>query len=168
MITISRQSGLSGVPGELVYLRAELGLVGDAWNSMGAKWQDIAALWLRAETKLSNCGHSDLSITQIRKSTIPEDWKDWMASKLMRTDAQHPAESFGQVFTEYLKGLPSFTMNNGGTVMTQIWCRPGRTGIVGLLLCLYWQSTYSGAGNDYEDNLKRVESIFQAILTSNW
>ena len=117
---------------------------------------------------LSKCGRSDLSFTQIRKSTIPEDWKDWMDSKLMRTDVEHPAESFRQVFTEYLKGLPSFTNRHGGTVMTQIWCRPGWTGIVGLLLCLYWQSTYSGARNDYEDDLKHVKSIFQAILTSNW
>ena len=101
---------------------------------MGAKWQDIAALWLRAETVLSQSSHSNLSFTQICKSTIPEDWKNWKNSKLMWTNAQTPVESFRKVFTEYLKGLPPTTIQCGGTVMVQIWCRPGQTGIIGLLL----------------------------------
>ena len=41
---------------------------------------------------------------------------------------------------------------------------PGKTGILGLLLCLYWQAEYSGGGNDWKANIKRVESIFSAIL----
>ena len=78
-----------------------------------------------------------------------------------------PAESFRKVFTNYLKGLPLTTMETGGTVMTEIWCCPGKMGILGLLLCLYWQLEYSGAGLYWEGNVKHVESIFNAILTSN-
>jgi len=86
-----------------------------------------------------------------------------MNSKLMNIDARPPADSFGKVFTAYLKGLSSSNMKDRGTVMTEIWCRPGKTGILGLLLCLYWQAEYSGAGNDWKQNMKRVEDIFNAI-----
>ena len=74
-----------------------------------------------------------------------------------------PVESFRKVFTDYLKGLPLTTMETGGTVMTEIWCCPGKMGILGLLLCLYWQLEYSGAGLYWEGNVKHVESIFNAI-----
>jgi hypothetical protein len=87
-----------------------------------------------------------------------------MCAKVMKTDATRPAEEFGQVFTKYLNELPSSTMAIKGTVMTEVWCRPGKTGIIGLLLCLYWQAEYSGAGNDWKANSKRVEYIFNAIL----
>ena len=82
----------------------------------------------------------------------------------MKTDVVRPPESFGKVFTNYLKGLPSTVLEIGGTVMTEIWCRPGKTGIMGLLLCLNWQAVYSGAGRDWEGNMKCVEAIFNAIL----
>ena len=45
-----------------------------------------------------------------------------------------------------------------------LWCRQGKTGIIGLILCLYWQDTFSGAGNDWKANMQRVENIFNAIL----
>ena len=48
--------------------------------------------------------------------------------------------------------------------MTEIWCCLGKTGILGLILCLYWQAEHSGAGNDWIENMKRVEGIFNAIL----
>ena len=86
-----------------------------------------------------------------------------MNAKLMSIDAKCPAEPFRKAFTGYLKGLPSSTMKNNGTVMTEIWCRPGKTGIIGLLLCLNWQAVYSGAGNDWKQNMKRVEGILNAI-----
>ena len=86
---------------------------------------------------------------------------------LMRTDAWPPAESFRKVFNNYQKGLPLTTMESGGTVMTEIWCHPGKMGILGLLLCLYWQLEYSGAVLDWEGNVKRMELIFNAILKSN-
>jgi len=43
---------------------------------------------------------------------------------------------FGQVLTDYLKGLPSSVLQNWGTVMTQLWCRPGKT----VFLALYFVS----------------------------
>jgi len=87
-----------------------------------------------------------------------------MNAKLMKTDAKRPSDTFGKVFTDYLNGLLSTTSNIGGTAMAAIWCHPGKTGILGLLLCLYWQAEYSGGGNDWKANIKRVESIFSAIL----
>ena len=50
------------------------------------------------------------------------------------------------------------------TVMSEVWAHPGKTGVIGLLLCLYWQAEYSGAGNDWNDNVKCIDSIFDAIL----
>jgi len=148
----------------LQYLREEVGLAGTQWESLGADWHALGALWLRAETALCKSGRVDLTYQEISSSSIPDEWKDWMYAKLMRTDANRPADTFGQVFTEYLNGLPETTRTNGGTIMSEVWCRPGRTGILGLLLCLYWQAEYSGAGNDWKVNLKVVEDIFNAIL----
>ena len=48
--------------------------------------------------------------------------------------------------------------------MSMIWCCPGKMGIVGLLLCLYWQVEYSGAGKDWESNITHNNAIFNAIL----
>ena len=146
--TLISLRGLSGVPAPLQYLREEVGLAGPDWESLGAEWKALAALWLHAEVLLSKSGRNDLSFDQIRQCSIPEPWKDWMSAKLMSIDANRPAEIFGTIFTEYLNKLPSSTMAIGGTVMTEIWCRPGKTGIIGLLLCLYWQAECSGAGND--------------------
>jgi hypothetical protein len=77
----------------------------------------------------------------------------------MKTEATHPAESFRKLFTNYLKGLPSTSLEIGGTVMMEIWCCPGKTGILGLLLCLNWQAEYSGAGRDWEGNASRLFSM---------
>jgi hypothetical protein len=152
------------VPTPLQYLREEVGLAGTQWESLGADWQALGALWLRAETALCKSGHVDLTYQEINSSSIPDEWKDWMYAKLMRTDANRPADTFGQVFTDYLNGLPETTQAIGGTIMSEVWCRPGRTGILGLLLCLYWQAEYSGTRNDWKVNLKVVEDIFNAIL----
>jgi len=87
-----------------------------------------------------------------------------MNAKLMQTDAKRPSDKFGKVFTDYLNGLPSTPSDIGGAVMAAVWCCPGQTGILGLLLCLYWQAEYSGGGNGWQANMKRVEGIFSAIL----
>jgi hypothetical protein len=131
---------------------------------LGAQWRSLAALWLRAESALSKSGRTDLSFTQICKASLPEEWKEWMNAKLMKTDAKCPSDKFGKVFTNYLNGLPSTPLDVGGAVMVAVWCRPGKTGILGLLLCLYWQAEYSGSRNDWQANMKRVEGIFSAIL----
>jgi hypothetical protein len=89
---------------------------------LGATWQVLAALWLRAETTLFKSGHTNLSFTEIQKATIPDEWKEWMNAKLLKTDVKHPAKSFRQVFTNYLNGLPSTVVDIGGTVVTEIWC----------------------------------------------
>ena len=78
-----------------------------------------------------------------------------------------PDESFQKSFTQYLKGLQLTTPDSGSTVMSMLWCHPGKTGILGLLLCLYWQAEYSSTGKDWEGNVKQVESIFNNILISN-
>jgi hypothetical protein len=128
------------------------------------QWRSLAALWLRAESALSKSGRTDLSFTQIRKASLPEEWKEWMNAKLMKTDTKRPSDKFGKVFTDYLNGLLSTPSDVGGAVMAAVWCRPGKTGILGLLLCLYWQAEYSGGGNDWQANMKCVEGIFSAIL----
>jgi hypothetical protein len=152
------------VPPSVHYLREEVGLAGLGWETMGAKWRALGSLWLRAEQALSKSGRTDLSVDEVRKSNIPEEWKDWMNAKITKIDARRPSESFGKTFTDYLKQLPSDTAQVGGTVMDHIWCRPGKTGILGLLLCIYWQAEHSGAGNDWESNIQYVEGIFNAIL----
>jgi hypothetical protein len=87
-----------------------------------------------------------------------------MSAKAMNVDAKSPLESFGKVFTAYLHSLPSGTDTISGTVMDQTWSQPGRTGVIGLILCLYWQAVYSGAGKDWLANIKLIERIFNAIL----
>jgi hypothetical protein len=152
------------MPSALLYLREEVGLSGAPWESFGAKWQALASLWLRAEATLVKSGRSDLSYNEIDQSSIPEEWKDWMSAKLLRTDAKRPPDSFGQRFTDYLQGVPSSSQDNRDNVMSEMWTRPGKTGIIGLLLCLYWQAEYSGGGKDWELNMDRVKCIFNAIL----
>ena len=76
-----------------------------------------------------------------------------MCAKLMKTDMVPPLEAFGKIFTNYLSGLPVTTLHIGGFVMEEVWSHPGKTGIIGLLLCLSWQAKYSGAGKDWEENI---------------
>ena len=164
---LTSEPGLRGIPAPLKYLSKEVRLVRDPWANLGKRWQSLAKLWLCMETVLLKSNHNDLSFTQIRKSTIPEDWKEWMNAKLMNTDARPPDESFGKSFTQYLKGLQLTTPDSGTTVMSMLWCGPGKTGNFGLVLCLYWQAEYSSARKDWEGNVKWVESIFNNILISN-
>jgi hypothetical protein len=152
------------MPSSLQHLREEVGLSGEPWETLGAKWKALAAKWLRAETALGKSGNVELTFNEIRQSTIPDDWKDWVWAKIIKVDAKPPSDSFGQVFTDYLRGLPTSSLKVGGTVMTEVWARPGKTGVIGLLLCLYWQAEYSGAGKDWNDNIKRIDGIFNAIL----
>ncbi|KAI0245018.1 hypothetical protein BJV78DRAFT_1159260 [Lactifluus subvellereus] len=157
--------GLSSIPPALQPFREELGLAGADWDAFGHDWQALATLWLRAETSVSKSGRADLTIAEIRSLSIPDEWKEWMTAKLMKTDTNPPSDAFGQVLTEYLSRLPPSVFKAGGkSVMTQVWCRLGRTGIVGLLLCLHWQVEYSGTRPEWKTNLKRVECIFKAII----
>lgn len=88
-----------------------------------------------------------------------------MNSKLTKTDMEHPTKVFGMVLTDYLKGVPSSMPEGHATVMSELWCRPGVTGIIGLLFCLYCQNKDTGALNEWKENLKRIEHIYSAIIT---
>ena len=157
--------GLSGIPPTLQFFKEEIGLVGPAWESLGREWQLLAKLWLHTELFLIKDARSDLSFNKICLSHIPQDWKDWMSAKLMSSNASQPAELFRSKFTMYLKGLPPSVRMTGGAVMEQVWCRSGKTGMVGLLLCLFWQAEYSEAGNEWKENIKCIQEVFQAILS---
>jgi hypothetical protein len=139
---------LGGVPSSLQFLHEEVGLSGAAWESLGVEWRALGAQWVQAETALSRSGRTDLSFNEVCKAPIPNEWKEWMNAKLMNIDVKRLAESFRKVFTDYLKSLPSTTLKAGGTVGMPMWCRPGKTGVPGLLLCLYWQAEYAGVGNN--------------------
>jgi hypothetical protein len=81
-------------------------------------------------------------------------------------DCPRPGEEFGNEFTDYLVGLPWTSLATGNGIMDEMWCRPGRTGTIVLLVGLYWQALYSGAGKKWASNLERVETIFRAILNA--
>ena len=131
---------------------------------MGVKWQALGSLWLYAEQALSKSGRTELSFAEIQQSNIPEEWKDWAYAKIMKVNARPPSESFVKNFTTYLSQYSSNTEDMAGMVMLNTWCQPGKKGILGLLVCLYWQAEYSGAGNDWETNHERVECILNVIL----
>jgi hypothetical protein len=101
---------------------------------------------------------------EINKLSIPDHSKQWMFAKAMNVDAKSLSESFKKVFTAYLHSLPLSTDTIGGTMMDQAWSRPGQTGVIGLILCLYWQAVYSGAGKDWRANIEHTKHIFNAIL----
>jgi hypothetical protein len=156
--------GLAGLPHSLQYLREEVGLCGKAWEDLGKPWHTIATLWLRAETVLAKTGRLDNEMKDVHSSSLPQPLKDWIYSKIMQQDATQPGEPFGNVFTDYLANLPWDALTQGDAVLDQIWCRPGKTGIIVLLLGLYWQAEHSEGRNAWQENVKRVDMIFQAIL----
>jgi len=161
LIYLPSLHGLSGVPTSLQHRHEEVRLAVPDWESSGEDWRTLATLWLCTETSLSKSGWTDLSFDQIGLLSIPDVWKYWMCPKVIKIDVNCPAEEFGKVFTKYLNELLSSTMVMKGTVMTEVWCCPGKTGIVRLLLCLYWQAEYAGAGHDWKVNSKRIKYIFQ-------
>ena len=83
----------------------------------------------------------------------------------MKTDSPKPADSFGRIFTQYLNGLLTGVLKPGGIVMQQMWCRPGKTGTLGLLLCLFWQAQYSGVETEWNNNINSVKQILNAIIS---
>ena len=69
-------------------------------------------------------------------------------------------EACGQLRTNlypYLNGLLT------GIVMQRMWCRPGKTGTLGLLLCLFWQAQYSGVEPEWNNNINSVKQILNYI-----
>lgn len=147
------------MPTNLQYLRDEVGLAGNSWESLGLEWCSLVTLWLWTKTFLLKAARANLTLTKIHKSNIPQAWKDWMSCKIMKVDATWP------MFTHYLKGLPASVCKSGGMVMEQEWCWSGKTGVIGLLLCLFWQAEYSGVRPEWNHNIKTVQSILNAIIS---
>lgn len=161
-----RVNGLSSVPACLIHYRNELGLLDPIWTSYGKEWRSLATLWLRAEAALSKTGRSDLTFKEIKDLAIPDGIKDWMYSKLMTQPAHLPDDRFGKVWTAFLASLKINTFPDGDAILEEVWCRPGKTGIVSFILGLYWQAEYSGGGNDWQRNMGLVEDIFNKILSA--
>ena len=87
--------------------------MGAPWDSLGSQWQSLARLWLRAELALVKAAWSNLSFNNISQSELLEDWENWMISKLMKSDAHRPTNTFGQHFTDYIKHLPTDVQREG-------------------------------------------------------
>jgi hypothetical protein len=163
---ITSQPGLASVPQSLLTIREEVGLSGQGWEDLGKPWHTLAALWLRAEVVLGKSGRPDLKYAEIHASTLPASLKDWMCCKIMHVDCSRPGEPFGNEFTNYLVGLPWSSLADSNSIMDEIWCHPGRTGIIVLLVGLYWQALYSRSKKKWASNLEWVETIFHAILNA--
>lgn len=161
-----RQSGLASVPAIFHPLRECIGLAGQGWDDLGKPWHDLASLWLRAEQIVVKTGQSDVAYDEIMSSAIPQGLKNWMIYRKLQQDCPAPAETFGNEFTRYLDGLQWEVITKGDGVLQHIWCRPGKTGIVVLLVGLYWQAIYSGSGKKWASNVKHVDAIFRAIIAA--
>lgn len=86
-------------------------------------------------------------------------------SKKMSQDAQPPDSGFGKVWTDFVAGLQMSKWAKKHDILQEQWCRPGKTGIILFLLGIHWQAKYSATGNDWYSNVKRVEEMFNIILT---
>ena len=156
--------GLASLPTALQPIREEVGLVGKPWKDLGKPWHSLATLWLRAEVLLAKTGRPDIGIKDIHNSSLPMPLKDWLYSKLLHQDAPCRREDFECKITDYLLKLPWETITHGDGILEQVWCHPGRTGIIIFLLGLYWQADSLNVGMAWQENLQRVETIFWAIL----
>ena len=147
--------------------KEKLGLLDPTWTSYGKEWRSLASLWLRAESALAKSGRADLKFAEINHSSLPQAIKDWMVHALMRVDAMPPrGDGFGAIWTSFLKSLPISEWKDNDGVLEQVWCRTGTTGIVFLVLGLFWQAEYSGAGKEWTSNMRRVHDIFECILSA--
>jgi hypothetical protein len=106
-------------------------------STLGVEWQALGLLWLRTNTALIRSTWTDLSLKGIHQLSIPDAWKEWMFAKAMKPNAPHPLEAFGKTFTKYLCSLPASTHAIGGTILDQPWFHSGRTGVIGIVFCLY-------------------------------
>jgi len=116
--------GLASVPTTLQHLCEEVGLAGEPWETMGVEWQALGSLWLHTDTALIRSAWTNLSFTEIYQLSIPNMWKQWMFAKAMKTDATHPSEAFGNVFTEYLHTLLASTQTWISHLATLRPCQP--------------------------------------------
>lgn len=146
-------------------MKEELGLVDPVWSSHPSEWRNLCTLWLRVEGALAKTGRPDLTTKEINDLMVPPDILHWMLGRKLSQDHPLPDESFGNVWTTFLSGLTVSDWERTSTILEEVWCRPGLTGIVFFLLGTYWQAEYSGTGKDWYNNVKRVEQIFHIILS---
>jgi hypothetical protein len=115
---------------------------------------------------LGKTGRSNTEIKDIHASTLPLPLKDWIYLKILRQDSIRTVGDFQHEFTDYLVSLPWAALTDGDAILDEVWCRPGRTGIVVFLVGLYWQALDSAIGTEWHSNIKHVEMLFEAILAA--
>ena len=146
-------------------LKHELGLVDPVWSSHPSEWRALCRLWLRVEGSLAKTGLPDLTRRELNDLTVPPDVLNWMINTQLSQEHPPPDDGFGKVWTTFLSQLAVSDWETTSDILQEMWCRPGQTGIVFLLLGTHWQAEYCGTGKDWHKNVKRVESIFNIILS---
>ena len=157
--------GLPSVPAIFTAIKRELGLVDPVWSSYPPQWRSLCALWLRVESALARTGHPDLSNDELTDLQVPEDIRQWMIDKRRSDKTQNPRSDFGKIWTKFLTGVALSASKGKRNILNEMWCRPGKTGIVMFLLGTYWQAEYSGSGKDWFANVERIDTIFNVILS---
>jgi hypothetical protein len=63
---------------------------------------------------------------------------------------EHPQldDGFGKIWTTFLLQLAVLDWETTLDILQEMWCRPGQTRIVFLLLEIHWQAEYCGTGKD--------------------
>ena len=144
-------------------LKHELGLVDPVWSSHPSEWRALCRLWLRVEGSLAKTGLPDLTRRELNDLTVPPDVLNWMINTQLSQEHPPPDDGFGKVWTTFLSQLAVSDWETTSDILEEMWCRPGQTGIMFLLLGTHWQAEYCRTGKDWHKNVKHVESIFNII-----
>ena len=107
----------------------------------------------------------DLTNQEINNLAVPPDIVNWMLHKKLSQEHPQPDGGFDKVWTTFLSQLAISDREKTSDILQEMWCRPGHTGIVFLLLGMHWQAEYFGTGKDWHRNVKRVEHIFNIIIS---
>lgn len=134
------------------------------WSSHPSEWRTLCQLWLRVEGSLAKTGLPDLTHPEIKDLTVPPDVLNWMINRQLSQEHPPPDDGFAKVWTTFLSQLAVSDWETSD-ILQEMWCRPGPTGIVFLLLGTHWQAEYCGTGKSWHQNVKRVGSIFNIILS---
>ena len=157
--------GLASVPAAYSAIKQELGLVNPVWSSHPAEWKRLCTLWLCVEGSLGKTGRPDLTNQEINNLAVPPDIVNWMLRKKLSQEHPQPDGGFDKVWTTFLSRLAISDREKTSDILQEMWCRPGHTGIVFLLLGMHWQAEYFGTGKDWHRNVKCVEHIFNIIIS---
>ena len=107
----------------------------------------------------------DLTNQEINNLAVPPDIVNWMLRKKLPQEHPQPDSGFDKVWTTFLSRLAISDREKTSDILQEMWCRPVHTGIVFLLLGMHWQAEYFGTGKDWHRNVKRVEHIFNIIIS---